>query len=160
MSSLLIQVYWHLSPSCYFLYCYLDRLPQKCVLHLDNCLINEHPFQMQEDFRVQTLSKSFSPWSCDVCYIREIFFRKIWVFASKKSNVKTYLGLLSLTCFYKQKCCQCTLVVISLFLFLTVALNYQSEGRMLQLNRAKFSANGNCGYVLKPNCMCQGKKNQ
>ncbi|XP_030918357.1 1-phosphatidylinositol 4,5-bisphosphate phosphodiesterase eta-2 [Geospiza fortis] len=37
-----------------------------------------------------------------------------------------------------------------------VALKYQSEGRMLQLNRAKFSANGNCGYVLKPNCMCQG----
>ncbi|NXO04107.1 PLCH2 phosphodiesterase, partial [Rhinopomastus cyanomelas] len=37
-----------------------------------------------------------------------------------------------------------------------VALNYQSEGRMLQLNRAKFSANGNCGYVLKPTCMCQG----
>ncbi|XP_032719085.1 1-phosphatidylinositol 4,5-bisphosphate phosphodiesterase eta-2 isoform X2 [Lontra canadensis] len=37
-----------------------------------------------------------------------------------------------------------------------VALNYQSEGRMLQLNRAKFSANGSCGYVLKPECMCQG----
>ncbi|XP_011786376.1 PREDICTED: 1-phosphatidylinositol 4,5-bisphosphate phosphodiesterase eta-2 isoform X1 [Colobus angolensis palliatus] len=37
-----------------------------------------------------------------------------------------------------------------------VALNYQSEGRMLQLNRAKFSANGGCGYVLKPECMCQG----
>ncbi|XP_048206054.1 1-phosphatidylinositol 4,5-bisphosphate phosphodiesterase eta-2 [Perognathus longimembris pacificus] len=37
-----------------------------------------------------------------------------------------------------------------------VALNYQSEGRMLQLNRAKFSANGSCGYVLKPSCMCQG----
>ncbi|KAM6434429.1 1-phosphatidylinositol 4,5-bisphosphate phosphodiesterase eta-2 [Liasis olivaceus] len=37
-----------------------------------------------------------------------------------------------------------------------VALNYQSEGRMLQLNRAKFSTNGNCGYVLKPKCMCQG----
>ncbi|XP_039104377.1 1-phosphatidylinositol 4,5-bisphosphate phosphodiesterase eta-2 isoform X3 [Hyaena hyaena] len=37
-----------------------------------------------------------------------------------------------------------------------VALNYQSEGRMLQLNRAKFSVNGNCGYVLKPPCMCQG----
>ncbi|CAO2590234.1 1-phosphatidylinositol 4,5-bisphosphate phosphodiesterase eta-2 [Lemmus lemmus] len=31
-----------------------------------------------------------------------------------------------------------------------------SEGRMLQLNRAKFSANGGCGYVLKPQCMCQG----
>lgn len=28
---------------------------------------------------------------------------------------------------------------------------------MLQLNRAKFSANGGCGYVLKPQCMCQGK---
>lgn len=28
---------------------------------------------------------------------------------------------------------------------------------MLQLNRAKFSANGNCGYVLKPQCMCQGE---
>lgn len=38
-----------------------------------------------------------------------------------------------------------------------VALNYQSEGRMLQLNRAKFSANGNCGYVLKPQSMCQGE---
>ncbi|KAM9689135.1 1-phosphatidylinositol 4,5-bisphosphate phosphodiesterase eta-2 [Trichechus inunguis] len=37
-----------------------------------------------------------------------------------------------------------------------VALNYQTEGRMLQLNRAKFSANGNCGYVLKPPCMRQG----
>ncbi|XP_015684016.1 1-phosphatidylinositol 4,5-bisphosphate phosphodiesterase eta-2-like, partial [Protobothrops mucrosquamatus] len=37
-----------------------------------------------------------------------------------------------------------------------MALNYQSEGRMLQLNRAKFGANGNCGYVLKPKCMCQG----
>uniref|UniRef100_A0A8D0HK72 Phosphoinositide phospholipase C n=1 Tax=Sphenodon punctatus TaxID=8508 RepID=A0A8D0HK72_SPHPU len=37
-----------------------------------------------------------------------------------------------------------------------VALNYQSEGRMLQLNRAKFGANGNCGYVLKPKYMCQG----
>lgn len=28
---------------------------------------------------------------------------------------------------------------------------------MLQLNRAKFSANGSCGYVLKPQCMCHGK---
>lgn len=28
---------------------------------------------------------------------------------------------------------------------------------MLQLNRAKFSANGNCGYVLKPQSMCQGE---
>ncbi|XP_036416050.1 1-phosphatidylinositol 4,5-bisphosphate phosphodiesterase eta-2 [Colossoma macropomum] len=40
-----------------------------------------------------------------------------------------------------------------------VALNYQTEGRMLQLNRAKFAANGNCGYVLRPKCMCKGAFN-
>uniref|UniRef100_A0AAR2IXZ9 Phosphoinositide phospholipase C n=1 Tax=Pygocentrus nattereri TaxID=42514 RepID=A0AAR2IXZ9_PYGNA len=40
-----------------------------------------------------------------------------------------------------------------------VALNYQSEGRVLQLNRAKFYTNGNCGYVLKPKCMCEGPFN-
>ncbi|XP_078059738.1 1-phosphatidylinositol 4,5-bisphosphate phosphodiesterase eta-1 [Mustelus asterias] len=36
-----------------------------------------------------------------------------------------------------------------------VALNYQSDGRMMQLNRALFTLNGNCGYVLKPQSMCQ-----
>uniref|UniRef100_A0A3B4XV85 Phosphoinositide phospholipase C n=1 Tax=Seriola lalandi dorsalis TaxID=1841481 RepID=A0A3B4XV85_SERLL len=40
-----------------------------------------------------------------------------------------------------------------------VALNYQSEGRVLQLNRAKFYSNGNCGYMLKPTCMCEGAFN-
>uniref|UniRef100_A0A3Q2PNJ1 Phosphoinositide phospholipase C n=1 Tax=Fundulus heteroclitus TaxID=8078 RepID=A0A3Q2PNJ1_FUNHE len=40
-----------------------------------------------------------------------------------------------------------------------VALNYQSEGRVLQLNRAKFYSNGNCGYILKPTCMCEGTLN-
>nr|XP_012629823.1 1-phosphatidylinositol 4,5-bisphosphate phosphodiesterase eta-1 isoform X3 [Microcebus murinus] len=40
-----------------------------------------------------------------------------------------------------------------------VALNYQSEGRMMQLNRAKFKTNGNCGYVLKPQQMCKGTFN-
>ncbi|KAJ8371125.1 hypothetical protein SKAU_G00111530 [Synaphobranchus kaupii] len=40
-----------------------------------------------------------------------------------------------------------------------VALNYQSEGRVLQLNRAKFYSNGNCGYILKPGCMCEGAFN-
>uniref|UniRef100_A0A3Q3IUG5 Phosphoinositide phospholipase C n=1 Tax=Monopterus albus TaxID=43700 RepID=A0A3Q3IUG5_MONAL len=34
-----------------------------------------------------------------------------------------------------------------------VAMNYQTEGRMLELNRAKFSSNGSCGYILKPKCM-------
>lgn len=42
-------------------------------------------------------------------------------------------------------------------LLFSVALNYQSEGRVLQLNRAKFYSNGNCGYILKPDCMCQGR---
>uniref|UniRef100_A0A8C9UY07 Phosphoinositide phospholipase C n=1 Tax=Scleropages formosus TaxID=113540 RepID=A0A8C9UY07_SCLFO len=37
-----------------------------------------------------------------------------------------------------------------------VALNYQTEGRMMQLNRAKFLVNGNSGYVLKPPPMCKG----
>ncbi|XP_062854592.1 1-phosphatidylinositol 4,5-bisphosphate phosphodiesterase eta-2a [Trichomycterus rosablanca] len=40
-----------------------------------------------------------------------------------------------------------------------VALNYQSEGRVLQLNRAKFYNNGNCGYTLKPKCLCEGPFN-
>uniref|UniRef100_A0A803SR18 Phosphoinositide phospholipase C n=1 Tax=Anolis carolinensis TaxID=28377 RepID=A0A803SR18_ANOCA len=37
-----------------------------------------------------------------------------------------------------------------------VALNYQSDGRVMQLNQAKFKMNGNCGYVLKPQQMCKG----
>uniref|UniRef100_A0A3Q1GUI4 Phosphoinositide phospholipase C n=1 Tax=Acanthochromis polyacanthus TaxID=80966 RepID=A0A3Q1GUI4_9TELE len=36
-----------------------------------------------------------------------------------------------------------------------VAMNYQTEGRMLELNQARFSSNGNCGYILKPKCMCK-----
>ncbi|KAJ6669428.1 hypothetical protein lerEdw1_008237 [Lerista edwardsae] len=37
-----------------------------------------------------------------------------------------------------------------------VALNYQSDGRMMQLNQAKFRMNGNCGYILKPQQLCKG----
>ncbi|XP_019388169.1 PREDICTED: 1-phosphatidylinositol 4,5-bisphosphate phosphodiesterase eta-1 isoform X2 [Crocodylus porosus] len=40
-----------------------------------------------------------------------------------------------------------------------VALNYQSDGRMMQLNQAKFRMNGNCGYVLKPQQICKGTFN-
>lgn len=40
---------------------------------------------------------------------------------------------------------------------ISVALNYQSEGRVLQLNRAKFYSNGNCGYITKPAYMCEGQ---
>lgn len=41
---------------------------------------------------------------------------------------------------------------------LLVALNYQTEGRMMQLNRAKFMVNGGIGYVLKPPPMCKGNE--
>ncbi|XP_076002617.1 1-phosphatidylinositol 4,5-bisphosphate phosphodiesterase eta-1 [Genypterus blacodes] len=40
-----------------------------------------------------------------------------------------------------------------------VALNYQTDGRMMQLNRAKFMVNGCSGYVLKPPPMCKGSFN-
>ncbi|KAM4627582.1 1-phosphatidylinositol 4,5-bisphosphate phosphodiesterase eta-1 [Polymixia lowei] len=40
-----------------------------------------------------------------------------------------------------------------------VALNYQTDGRMMQLNRAKFLVNGGSGYVLKPPPMCKGSFN-
>ncbi|NWW27380.1 PLCH1 phosphodiesterase, partial [Falcunculus frontatus] len=43
--------------------------------------------------------------------------------------------------------------------YLILALNYQSEGRVMQLNEAKFRVNGNCGYVLKPQQMCKGTFN-
>ncbi|MEQ2216139.1 1-phosphatidylinositol 4,5-bisphosphate phosphodiesterase eta-1, partial [Xenoophorus captivus] len=36
-----------------------------------------------------------------------------------------------------------------------VALNYQTDGRMMQLNRSKFMVNGGIGYVLKPPPMCK-----
>ncbi|XP_016119111.1 1-phosphatidylinositol 4,5-bisphosphate phosphodiesterase eta-1-like, partial [Sinocyclocheilus grahami] len=39
------------------------------------------------------------------------------------------------------------------------ALNYQTDGRMMQLNRAKFMVNGVSGYVLKPGPMCKGSFN-
>uniref|UniRef100_A0A8C6P7L5 Phosphoinositide phospholipase C n=1 Tax=Nothobranchius furzeri TaxID=105023 RepID=A0A8C6P7L5_NOTFU len=37
-----------------------------------------------------------------------------------------------------------------------VAMNYQTEGQMLEVYRAKFLSNGNCGYILKPKCMIKG----
>ncbi|XP_077428545.1 1-phosphatidylinositol 4,5-bisphosphate phosphodiesterase eta-2 [Vanacampus margaritifer] len=40
-----------------------------------------------------------------------------------------------------------------------VAMNYQTEGRMLELNRAKFSSNANCGFILKPKIMRKGAFN-
>ncbi|XP_077867839.1 1-phosphatidylinositol 4,5-bisphosphate phosphodiesterase eta-2-like [Saccoglossus kowalevskii] len=38
-----------------------------------------------------------------------------------------------------------------------VALNYQTDGRAMQLNNAKFSTNGQCGFVLKPEVLCDEK---
>lgn len=40
-----------------------------------------------------------------------------------------------------------------------VAFNYQTEGRMLELNRAKFASNGNSGYILRPKCLNKGAFN-
>lgn len=34
-----------------------------------------------------------------------------------------------------------------------VALNYQTPGLMMDLQEGKFSANGGCGYILKPKIM-------
>ncbi|XP_061666180.1 1-phosphatidylinositol 4,5-bisphosphate phosphodiesterase delta-3-A-like isoform X3 [Syngnathoides biaculeatus] len=36
-----------------------------------------------------------------------------------------------------------------------VALNFQTPGEEMDLNRGKFLQNGQCGYILKPSFMCQ-----
>ncbi|CAH2324037.1 1-phosphatidylinositol 4,5-bisphosphate phosphodiesterase gamma-2 [Pelobates cultripes] len=36
-----------------------------------------------------------------------------------------------------------------------VALNYQTPDRYMQINHSLFSHNGNCGYILQPECMRQ-----
>ncbi|XP_019748145.1 1-phosphatidylinositol 4,5-bisphosphate phosphodiesterase delta-3-A-like [Hippocampus comes] len=36
-----------------------------------------------------------------------------------------------------------------------VALNFQTPGEQMDLNRGKFMQNGQCGYILKPPFMCQ-----
>lgn len=59
----------------------------------------------------------------------------------------TMRGILSIAAAFHLYVCWC---------FILVAMNYQTEGRMLELNRAKFSSNGNCGYILRPKCMCKG----
>ena len=41
-----------------------------------------------------------------------------------------------------------------------VALNYQTPGLMTDLYDGKFHQNGQCGYVLKPSIMREGKKEQ
>lgn len=118
---------------------------------------NKWTSQMQEDFRVQTRLENFSPWSCDVCYVGQFFFIKHWSFCIQEVKCENVFRCLSFN-FVLQTRIWLMYSVNNITFFKIVALNYQSEGRMLQLNRAKFSANGNCGYVLKPNCMCQGKK--
>ena len=39
---------------------------------------------------------------------------------------------------------------MNLFFSISVALNYQTEDKQNFINRARFSDNGGCGYVLKP----------
>uniref|UniRef100_A0AAR2JXN9 Phosphoinositide phospholipase C n=1 Tax=Pygocentrus nattereri TaxID=42514 RepID=A0AAR2JXN9_PYGNA len=36
-----------------------------------------------------------------------------------------------------------------------VALNFQTDGEQMDLNRGRFLPNGHCGYVLKPSFLCQ-----
>ncbi|XP_036428876.1 1-phosphatidylinositol 4,5-bisphosphate phosphodiesterase delta-3-A isoform X2 [Colossoma macropomum] len=36
-----------------------------------------------------------------------------------------------------------------------VALNFQTDGEQMDLNRGRFLPNGHCGYVLKPGFLCQ-----
>ena len=45
--------------------------------------------------------------------------------------------------------------ILYLTLLLSVALNYQTDDKQNFLNRAKFSDNGGCGYVLKPEFLLQ-----
>ncbi|XP_036445128.1 1-phosphatidylinositol 4,5-bisphosphate phosphodiesterase delta-3-A isoform X1 [Colossoma macropomum] len=40
-----------------------------------------------------------------------------------------------------------------------VALNFQTPGEQMDLNRGRFLPNGGCGYVLKPDFLCQPKSN-
>ncbi|KAI4893915.1 hypothetical protein NFI96_027807, partial [Prochilodus magdalenae] len=40
-----------------------------------------------------------------------------------------------------------------------VALNFQTPGEQMDLNRGRFLPNGGCGYVLKPDFLCQPKFN-
>jgi hypothetical protein len=45
------------------------------------------------------------------------------------------------------------MMTLPLCLCLQVALNYQTPGAAMQLNKGKFSENGNSGYILKPEAM-------
>lgn len=39
----------------------------------------------------------------------------------------------------------------------TVALNYQTPSKAMDLNDGKFQKNGGCGYILKPEIMRESK---
>lgn len=52
---------------------------------------------------------------------------------------------------YEKPFCWCHLLNI-----VSVALNYQTPGVMMNLNTGKFLENGGCGYVLKPAVMREG----
>lgn len=74
-------------------------------------------------------------------------------FSDLLSAAPTTLNTLSS---YSSPQCNIKDLILLYIILISVALNYQSEGRVLQLNRAKFYSNGNCGYILKPACMCVG----
>jgi hypothetical protein len=41
----------------------------------------------------------------------------------------------------------------------SVALNYQSNDKHMGINDAKFKINGSCGFILKPDYLRDGNKN-
>ena len=44
-----------------------------------------------------------------------------------------------------------------LLIFLTIALNYQTDLEPMHLNQGKFRTNGRAGYILKPKILKDGK---
>ena len=49
--------------------------------------------------------------------------------------------------------CRVVFLYLHCFHSLSVALNYQTSGLMMDLNDGRYMANGACGYVLKPAIM-------
>lgn len=115
---------------------------------MPSCPLARNPTDRRKD-------SSWESLSLELCCLgfrrrRESLFQHLWLSVTREQSLK------HTSVFFPVNALNRLNVVASFFA--TVALNYQSEGRMLQLNRAKFNANGNCGYILKPKCMCQGKE--
>ena len=67
------------------------------------------------------------------------------LFSQKSGEVSNFL------CTYACKYFQFATALM--YILLSVALNYQTSGLMMDLNDGKYMRNGGCGYVLKPAIM-------